>query len=159
LPAKAVWNFVLGWRDPSLASQLLQKIVALHGTCRSRLAGEGGFEFCVGLEGPFAGKPAPTKKSWHCTGLVGAGLPAKVVLNFVLGWRDPSLASQLLQGALELLQFLRDDGHGLGDLLWGVQARDEEAHAGGFFRDGRVQDRLGVDSAFGQGAGQLRGLE
>jgi hypothetical protein len=61
LPAKAVWNFVLGWRDPSLASQLLQKIVALHRICRSRLAGEGGFEFCVGLAGPFAGKPAPTK--------------------------------------------------------------------------------------------------
>ncbi len=123
MPAKAVLNFVLGLRDPSLASQLLQKT------------------------------------SWHCPGLVGAGLPAKAVLNFVLGWRDPSLASQLLQGALELLQFLRDDGHGLGDLLWSVQARDEEAHAGGFFRDGRVQDRLGVDSAFGQGAGQLRGLE
>ncbi|CAI8736448.1 hypothetical protein EMIT0P218_130115 [Pseudomonas sp. IT-P218] len=65
LPAKAVLNFVLGLRDPSLASQLLQKIVALHGTCRSRLAGEGGLEFCVGLEGPFAGKPAPTKTSWH----------------------------------------------------------------------------------------------
>ncbi|MFK9080402.1 hypothetical protein, partial [Pseudomonas neuropathica] len=59
--------------------------------------GEGGLEFCVGLEGPFAGKPAPTKKSWQCPGLVGAGLPAKAVLNFMLGLKDPSLASQLLQ--------------------------------------------------------------
>jgi hypothetical protein len=154
LPAKAVLNFMLGWRASSLASQLLHKqhgiapdhrgiardlqepacrrrrssilcwagrplrwqassytnsvvlhrtIVALHRTCRSRLAGEGGLEFCVGLAGLFAGKPAPTQTawyctgpSWHCTGPVGAGLPAKAVLNFVLGWRASSLASQLL---------------------------------------------------------------
>ncbi|MEB2519819.1 hypothetical protein SOP85_31060, partial [Pseudomonas sp. YuFO20] len=103
MPAKAVLNFVLGWRDSSLASQLLQKkIVALHRICRSRLAGEGGLEFCVGLEGPFAGKPAPTKTSWHWPGFVGAGLPAKAVWNFVLGLRDPSLASQSYKNIVAL---------------------------------------------------------
>ncbi|MNU07748.1 hypothetical protein D3C72_2534860 [compost metagenome] len=64
----------------------------------------------------------------------------------------------MAEAALELLQLLRNDGHGFGDLFGGVQARDEETHARGFFRDGRVQDRLRVDPAFGQGTGQLRGF-
>ena len=64
LPAKASLNIALAFRDSSLASQLLQWFAQgvgpwLPRTCRSRLAGEGVPEYCAGLSGLFAGKPAP----------------------------------------------------------------------------------------------------
>ena len=73
-----------------LASQLLQKnIVVIRRNCRSRLAGEGGLEFYVGLEGLFAGKPAPTKKIVALPGTCRSRLAGEGGLEFCIWLEGP----------------------------------------------------------------------
>ncbi|RXU69115.1 hypothetical protein CW358_00145 [Pseudomonas protegens] len=65
---------IAGLQNIQVQAQVDQ--IEVHGTsldehhlCRSRLAGEEAFGFCIGLERAFAGKPAPTavagNRFWH----------------------------------------------------------------------------------------------
>ena len=114
----------------------------------------------------FASRLAPTgsaadhKICGHHRSLVGASLlamRASATPHSLQRWQASShrvcgqpqiRAHRVHQVSADLRQFLGDDGHGLADLLFGVFAGDEEAHPGDVFRDGGIEDWLGVDAAF-----------